>query len=315
MSESKYGVCAVCEAQIPPPVKRYYRPPVTCGKQECILECKRYGAKLIGARNHRAAIERIAAEFSSGEGRQCRTCKTVYPDIFKSFAVKKREANGDIVSLARQCKKCDTVARKGRKRTDTRTPEEKRATAKYYKQKRMSDPEKAEAARKVKREYNRKWRAANPDKYAAEKRRQHERIRADPERYEEHLAKRRISYRLRQERKGREVVRNNRAANGGYREEMATGHDRGDFCDLRLPVKPLAMWLEAAERSGLPRTELSAATGINEKRLYDAAHEKVSTVNLKVADRLIWMHPGVAMEGVGEIHALEDLWPELEAIA
>jgi hypothetical protein len=147
------------------------------------------------------------------------------------------------------------------------------------------DAEQAAAWRERRNANQRQWRKKNADASREAHRRYMAKVRADPVRHEALLADARILYRLRRLRRGLPVRDGGlSSAIGAYRLAVGKAAQAG-----RLPVEPLAIWLDALmEQDGRERVEVADAMGVGERALWSVQHREWHYVTISRADALIW---------------------------
>jgi hypothetical protein len=154
-----------------------------------------------------------------------------------------------------------------------------------------ADPERLAAQRARERAYQRRRRAkakTDPDVAArmrANAQRHRERLRADPVRYQAWLENRRIDSRLRQERKGRELV-------------PAAKRAPEDVERPVVPVEPFAVWVDGLAAGP---SAIAAGAGIPERRLWSIRNREQRFVSVDTVDR--------ALLALGEGLRFGDLYP------
>jgi hypothetical protein len=143
-----------------------------------------------------------------------------------------------------------------------------------------ADPERAARRRAAQA----RWRAANRDKLRAANARYRASIYADPKRHADMLAKARIDYRLRQERKGRALKAIRKPAVDHTAIVPGNGHGPPRWAPLEPLADVLRQW---AARNGAEWPRLARMTGLHEDELYVLAKGRRQFVHYHTADRVL----------------------------
>lgn len=193
--------------------------------------------------------------------RRCSDCGVEKPLTRAYFYTDKRRATGGRQSYMRVCKECHKERVRERRRRQ-----------------KAEDPEGFRARHAA---WNADWRRRNVERSRGYQKAYRERIRKDPQRWRAHLENQRISYRLRQERRGRplEAIR-----------PGAVPDVRGD--GGLVPVAPLVPFVRAwLATLDLPEGDegSSAVTqiGVQGRRWFDWRTGRATMIRFDVADRVI----------------------------
>jgi transcriptional regulator with XRE-family HTH domain len=247
--------------------------------------CKQCSAERHAARNRKRYYTRRGVAENERICEWCGYPKTVGEDI---------AANADFCSPCKTERQRGKVRRRYRENQLTMTPAERKAY-------RERDAAWARAVRKTakgqasSRAAVTRWRERNPEKYRESNRKSRAKQYADPVKHAEYLADRRIDYRLRAEREGREVrtLRPETYANGNGKT-FHGGH---------LPVGPLrelvSGWLGQHHGKQLGGhdwngngvvaagyEQLADLTGVSDRTLREVAHGERTFVLYETADRV-----------------------------
>lgn len=240
--------------------------------------------------------------------RFCAQCRSWLPLRVPYFAIRSRDPlTRRVLTWDNWCVAC---RRPKLAEYDARlTPEQRTARNRQRDARIRADPVRRAQWQKTKREsYDR--RAKVPE--VAARRRESRRARyaamkQDAERYAAYLDARRMYYRIRQERLGREVTKRQPARNP-YRESTGRVAQAESH-----PVLPFALWVQAVlEADHREFDEVAASMGVANRRLYGYRHRQTQVVALASADRAIWGYGKpvlIPAELVEEERArLEALW-------
>jgi hypothetical protein len=273
-----YGTCAICDSGLPPGSSRKQR--VICDHPECKREAGRYGARILNIR-----MARRRAATPPPVERRCPQCGEVKPLDADHFYLNARPGSAPSRRLDRWCKDC-------RRRKAAEMRARNRDSMNARKAQRREEiraswtPEQWEAERTLKRESARRSRARDPERIKANQRASRARVKTDPERLRKLRESRRIAYRLRAEREGRQV----------RTKHAERDRDEIELNMRRLPAGPLA---EAVQHhvarlqrdhgnDGLwSREAILERLGTTERTVFAWLRGERDTVNWDTADTIL----------------------------
>lgn len=190
--------------------------------------------------------------------RRCSRCCLVHPLDDQHFAWADREHT----ELQWWCRACATAARAARHKE------------------RMGDPEYAARWREQQARQKRAWNGANRERVREIQRRNRERIKRDPVRLGRRQEADRLNYRMRAERRGRDVANMRRTPGASRTLEREQGGT--------LPAAPLAAAIgRRVERSEATTQEVCRDLGVNERTYTAWRSGERGQVQMDKADRII----------------------------